>query len=80
MALSHILVSKAYDFPKPTFLRNILSRIIGDGLLIVEGDVHKRQKRIMMPAFSGKEVEGLVEVFESKAKIVSVISNLSSLF
>jgi hypothetical protein len=41
-ALKEILVHKAYEFPKPGFIRASLKRIAGDhGLLLVEGDDHK---------------------------------------
>jgi cytochrome P450 len=43
-ALNHIL-GHAYDFPKPEFVRASLAAMVAgdDGLLTVEGDVHRRQ-------------------------------------
>lgn len=40
-ALSEVLVSKVYDFPKSESLRIKLLRFTGNGLLLAEGDEHK---------------------------------------
>lgn len=40
-ALSEVLVQKCYDFEKPPQLRKGISRILGLGLFLAEGDVHK---------------------------------------
>ena len=40
-ALSELLVTKVYDFEKPKLLRQNLRRIVGDGVLLAEGDEHK---------------------------------------
>lgn len=40
-ALNEVLTTKSYDFVKPAFLRNGLGRIIGNGLILSEGDEHK---------------------------------------
>lgn len=44
VAVAHIL-GNAYDYPKPDFVRDSLATMAAghDGLLTVEGDVHKRQ-------------------------------------
>lgn len=40
-ALGEILVQKAYDFEKPRRATFLLSMILGNGLVLAEGDVHK---------------------------------------
>lgn len=40
-ALSEILVTKVYDFAKPPLVRSSLRRVVGDGILLAEGDEHK---------------------------------------
>lgn len=40
-ALAEVLVHKCYDFEKPPQLRKGISRILGMGLFLAEGDVHK---------------------------------------
>lgn len=40
-ALSELLVTKVYDFEKPQTVRQSLRRIVGDGILLAEGEEHK---------------------------------------
>lgn len=41
-ALSELLVTKVYEFPKPQLVRQSLARVTGKhGVLLVEGDEHK---------------------------------------
>ena len=65
--LAEVLVTKAYDFEKPPPLRNILRKILGDGLIIVEGDLHRFQRKNVLPAFSFRHIKDLYPVFWDKA-------------
>ncbi|KAH7328415.1 cytochrome P450 [Stachybotrys elegans] len=67
-ALAEVLVTKSYSFQKPAPASRFLSRVLGDGLLVVEGDEHKHQRRQLMPAFSFRHVKNLYPVFWSKAR------------
>ncbi|KIE00578.1 cytochrome P450 78A3, partial [Metarhizium majus ARSEF 297] len=67
-ALSEILVTKCYSFEKPEFARRFLASIIGWGLLTVEGDEHKKQRRDMLPAFSFRHIKDLYPLFWLKSK------------
>ena len=40
-ALGEVLVHKNYEFVKPTELKIGLGRLLGDGILVAEGNVHK---------------------------------------
>ena len=40
-ALGEVMVQKNYDFVKPIQLKRGLGRLLGDGILIAEGNVHK---------------------------------------
>jgi cytochrome P450 len=42
-------------------------RILGTGLLTAEGDLHKRQRRLMQPAFHDREIAGYAEVMVTAA-------------
>ncbi|KDQ07870.1 hypothetical protein BOTBODRAFT_38429 [Botryobasidium botryosum FD-172 SS1] len=66
-AVSHIL-SHAYDFPKPDELRNRLGDMVGRGLLFAEGDVHKRQRRVMNPSFGPAQIRNLTPIFLEKSQ------------
>ncbi|KAG7453116.1 cytochrome P450 monooxygenase [Guyanagaster necrorhizus] len=65
-AISHVLFN-AYDYPKPSVARKLLGDVTGEGLLTVEGDKHKQQRKIMNPAFSHANVREFHEVFLDKA-------------
>jgi hypothetical protein len=38
-------------YHKPDFIRNELIRLMGEGVLVTEGDKHRNQRRLMNPAF-----------------------------
>lgn len=40
-ALSELLVTKVYDFEKPRTVQQQLRRVVGDGILLAEGETHK---------------------------------------
>lgn len=67
-ALAEVLVQRNYDFVKPERLRNGLGRLLGVGILLAEGDEHKRQRKLLMPAFSFRHVKDLYPIFWSKAQ------------
>jgi len=67
-ALAEVLVSKNYDFEKPSFFRTELGRLLGVGLLLAEGDEHKRQRRNLLPAFAFRHVKDLYPTFWGKAR------------
>jgi cytochrome P450 len=69
--LAEVLVTRTYDFEKPVQLRNFLRRIIGDGLIIVEGDVHRFQRKHAMPAFSFRHIKDLYPIFNDKANALT---------
>ncbi|KAH6711565.1 putative P450 monooxygenase [Leptodontidium sp. MPI-SDFR-AT-0119] len=66
-SLGEVLVHKSYDFEKPKELRKFLRIILGDGLILVEGDVHKFQRKHVSPAFSFRHIKELIPVFWQKA-------------
>ena len=74
-ALSDLLVTHAYDFVKPKKIANFLRKVLGDGLILVEGDVHKFQRKRAMPAFSFRHVKDLYPMMFRKAlALTDVIS------
>ncbi|KAF7357654.1 Cytochrome P450 [Mycena sanguinolenta] len=68
VAVAHIL-GNAYDYPKPDFVRDSLATMAAghDGLLTVEGDAHKRQRKILTPAFSSSHIKSLTPIFWDSA-------------
>ncbi|KAF1981537.1 cytochrome P450 [Aulographum hederae CBS 113979] len=67
-ALAEVLVTKNYEFIKPVNIRHGLGRLLGIGILLAEGDEHKRQRKSLMPAFSYRHVKDLYPTFWAKAK------------
>ncbi|KAF9031343.1 cytochrome P450 [Hymenopellis radicata] len=65
-AINHIL-NNAYDYPKPDITRFGLGRIVGQGILVVEGNQHKHQRKIMNPAFANSHIRELTEIFLEKS-------------
>ena len=51
--MGHIL-SHSDIYQKPAELRNMLARIFGEGLLVVEGNQHKQQRKIMVRASASR--------------------------
>ncbi|KAH9842389.1 cytochrome P450 [Rhodofomes roseus] len=66
-AINHVL-THSHDFPKPEIVRFNLGQILGKGLLVVEGEQHRQQRRILNPAFGPVQIRGLTDVFVEKAR------------
>ncbi|KAI1470261.1 cytochrome P450 [Daldinia caldariorum] len=67
-ALADLLVNHSYDFAKPSNVRFGLSRILGVGILLAEGEEHKFQRRNLLPAFAFRHVKELYPVFWQKGR------------
>ncbi|KAH9483655.1 Cytochrome P450 monooxygenase 169 [Psilocybe cubensis] len=61
-AVNHILMND-YIYQKPEQTRFALSRVLGNGVLVVEEDKHKQQN----PAFGPAHIRELTEIFVDKA-------------
>ncbi|KAG8953675.1 hypothetical protein FRC04_001879 [Tulasnella sp. 424] len=66
-AIAHVLSHPA-EFHKPWQSRIGLTAITGPGLVAVEGDVHKRQRKILNPVFSQAQIRGFTPLFVRKAQ------------
>ena len=60
--------TRTYEFVKPRQLKHIGSQILGPGLVLTDGDVHKRQRKIISPSFSSKHIKDLYPTYWNKAK------------
>ncbi|KAF9036827.1 cytochrome P450 [Panaeolus papilionaceus] len=65
-AINHILMN-SYTYQKPGAARYQLSQILGSGVLVVEEDKHKQQRRIMNPAFGAAQIREMTDIFVEKA-------------
>ncbi|KAJ5173264.1 hypothetical protein N7492_005857 [Penicillium capsulatum] len=66
-ALSELLVTKVYDFEKPRTVRQGLRRLVGDGIILAEGEEHKFQRKNLMPAFAYRHIKDLYPIFWAKS-------------
>lgn len=55
------------DFIKPEMTNKVLERMLGRGLLTAEGSVHRRQRRVMNPAFGPAATRGMEGIFYDTA-------------
>ena len=59
-ALMHeVLVTQAQHFSKTRMTRRMVGRFLGEGLVLAEGETHRRQRRLAQPAFHGRRIDAL---------------------
>ncbi|KAN0097938.1 Cytochrome P450 [Tylopilus felleus] len=74
-AINHVL-THSNDYQKPAQVRYNLSKILGEGLLFVEGAQHRQQRHIMNPAFGPAQIRELTDIFLEKAvRLCDVLSS-----
>lgn len=66
-----ILITSTYDYNKPDRTKDFLRGILGDGLVLVEGDVHKFQRKRVQPAFGFRQIKELYPMMWKKAVAMS---------
>ena len=65
--LADVLTRSPYDFAKFERIRDFLRPILGNGLVVVEGDKHRFLRRNMQPAFAFRHVRDLYPMMWEKA-------------
>lgn len=65
--VQYVLGTATYDFPKPAWLRAFSRAFLGPDIVCSEGNDHKRQRKVISPAFGHTEVRALFPVFRSVA-------------
>jgi hypothetical protein len=70
-ALAEVLVTKNYDFVKPSHVARGIGKILGVGVLLAEGEEHKMQRKNLMPAFAFRHVKNLYPTFWLKSREVA---------
>jgi len=65
-AINYVLMNSD-DFQKPDITRSNLASLLGEGLLVVEGDKHRQERKIMNPAFGYAQIRELTEIFVDKS-------------
>lgn len=68
-AMLHMLsAANSYTYEKPYSTRLVLKNFLGEGVLVAEGDVHKRQRKILQPAFGVGAIRELNPIFAKYSK------------
>ncbi|KAF5365917.1 hypothetical protein D9758_006666 [Tetrapyrgos nigripes] len=67
-ALQHIFQTSGYRWQKYTERREISRLTGGRGILWAEADIHKRQRKVMIPGFGFPEAKNFVPIFLSCAE------------
>ncbi|KAH8119398.1 cytochrome-450 hydroxylase [Phellopilus nigrolimitatus] len=66
VAMAHVM-NHTNDYQKPWQSRRVITRLIGEGMLAAEGQVHKRMRRVGTPAFSIQNMRAFVPITFKKA-------------
>lgn len=69
-ALRDIMSTSTYDFEKPINARNTLARFIGFGLVLAEGDHHRKSRKALMPAFQIRNIRSLYPLMWEKTNVL----------
>ncbi|KAG0363480.1 hypothetical protein BGX24_004881 [Mortierella sp. AD032] len=72
-AIQHVFSTHAYDYPKSDRAIRLLSQVVGKGVLLVEGDVHRIQRKMLNPAFSHKHIKEMVPTMAVPAEMLGRI-------
>jgi cytochrome P450 len=75
-----ILAARPYSFIKPPPISKIIRSLLGNGLVVVEGDAHKNQKKALQPAFKIRNIKDFYHVFENKTKelVSTLLANINT--
>lgn len=70
-ALNHMCIKNPYNYPKPDRAKQWMVRILGEGVLLAEGNPHKHQRKALAPGFSTQSIKALTPIFWRKALLLS---------
>ncbi len=66
--LNEVLVERAADYGKTHTAFEQINKFVGQGLLTTDGEVWRRQRRMVNPAFGKKRLAGYAEVMAEEAR------------
>ncbi|HEU5067692.1 MAG TPA: cytochrome P450 [Sphingomicrobium sp.] len=67
-AVQHVVLDNAANYGKPKLVKQILEPTIGQGLLSSDGELWRRQRKIVSASFTPPAVDALVPVFGKVAQ------------
>ncbi len=65
--VKRVLIDESEDFPKSTMVEETLGLLIGDSIFVSNGDVWRRQRRMMTPAFEHTRVKVVFDMMKTAA-------------
>ncbi|KAA1474639.1 cytochrome P450 [Dentipellis sp. KUC8613] len=66
-AIQYVLHTSGYRFPKHAIVNEDSRLTVGDGLIWAHGEDHKRQRKIMSPAFTAPQLKSFLGLFQEKS-------------
>jgi hypothetical protein len=66
-ALKQMTIRNPYNYPKPVRVKLWMVRILGEGVLLAEGETHVHQRKALAPGFSISSIRSLAPVFWEKS-------------
>lgn len=70
-AIQHVFNTHSYKYKKPSRVVRLLGQVIGYGVLLAEGDAHRKQRKMLNPAFGHKHVKEMVSIMSDPANKLS---------
>lgn len=67
LTVQHIL-NNMNIYIKPEQARRAIERVLGKGLLTAEGEIHKKQRKVLNPAFATSYIRDILPIFTAKAE------------
>jgi cytochrome P450 len=65
------IATNPFIFVKPNILRLLTGRVLGLGLVLVNRDVHRQQRKLFLPPFAPKHIYDLTPTFWRKSREVT---------
>lgn len=60
------VTTRSAEFPRSPIAKAIAGELLGDGVILVEGEEHKKQRRQLLPYFGPRYIKGLCPMFWEK--------------
>ncbi|CAG8614232.1 4348_t:CDS:2 [Gigaspora margarita] len=61
--IQQVLINHTYDYPRLFFLKNVVKGVLGESIILAEGDSHKRQRKMMNPSFAFANIKEMFPIF-----------------
>lgn len=69
-AIAHFFSKETYTYVQTQFSRTAIENMVGRGLLWAEGEMHRRQRKALSPAFSNAAIRNISSVFLDSAYLL----------